>query len=173
MSLSGAPLKAANREEYCIALAGRVLARLEQVNGRKQIPVPVETIAALCGYQVLLLTTLPPELSGLVSLEKKLIGINSRHHYRRQRFSVAHELGHILLKHPPDIDSTPRDIRIEDREADIFAAELLMPTHDLKIMVENGESVESLRQRYEVSKEALMIKLKALENSNLQTPNYK
>ncbi len=167
MSLSVAQRTAADREDHCIALAGRVLARLEQVSGRKQLPVPVETIAALCGYQVVLLTTLPPELSGLVSLEKRLIGINGKHHSRRQRFSIAHELGHILLKHPPEIDATPFEIRIVDREADVFAAELLMPTADLTIMVENGESVESLRQRYGVSKEALRIKIQALGNPKL------
>lgn len=173
MSTSGAPQKVLSREEHCVVLARKVLARLEQVSGRKQLPVPVEMIAALCGYQVLLLSTLSPELSGLVSLEKKLIGINSRHHYRRQRFSVAHELGHILLKHPPDQRSTAAEIHINNREADIFAAELLMPTDDLRMMAQKECDPDFLRNRYDVSREALRIKLTSLGNSKNQTPNHK
>ena len=165
MTMSNAPQQISTRDGQCVRLAERVLARLEEVAGKKQIPVPVEMIAALCGYQVLLLTTLPLELSGLVSLERKLIGINSKHHFRRQRFSVAHELGHILLKHPPEVRSTTHEIKIHDREADIFAAELLMPTADLRKMAQRECNIAVLKKRYEVSEEALKIKLASIEST--------
>jgi predicted transcriptional regulator len=151
-----------NRESHCIVLARSVLGRLEQIKGQKQLPVPIETIASLCGYQVISLTTLPPELSGIVSLDKKLIGINGKHHPRRQRFSLAHELGHILLKHPPEANSSQEEIKRFNREADLFAAELLMPSEDLRMMALKESDISSLRTRYDVSDEALRLKLASL-----------
>jgi Zn-dependent peptidase ImmA (M78 family) len=151
-----------NRESHCLALARSVLGRLEQIKEHKQLPVPVETIASLCGYQVISLTTLPLELSGIVSLDKKLIGINSKHHPRRQRFSLAHELGHILLKHPPEARSSQEEIKRFNREADLFAAELLMPSDDLRAMATKECDLSFLRTRYDVSNEALRLKLVSL-----------
>ncbi len=163
MNISNVRPTVLNRESHCITLARSVLGRLEQVTGHKQLPVPIETIASLCGYQVILLTTLPPELSGIVSLDKKLIGINGKHHPRRQRFSLAHELGHILLKHPPEARSTQDEIRRFNREADLFAAELLMPSNDLRTMAVKESDLSILRMRYDVSNEALRLKLSSLE----------
>ncbi len=163
--MSNMRLTVSNRESHCLTLARSVLGRLEQVMGHQQIPVPIETIASLCGYQVILLTTLPLELSGIVSLDRKLIGINSKHHPRRQRFSLAHELGHILLKHPPEGRSTQDEIRRYNREADLFAAELLMPSDDLRIMAEKECDLSILRVRYDVSNEALRLKLASLSHS--------
>jgi Zn-dependent peptidase ImmA (M78 family) len=162
MNMSNMRLTVSNRESHCLALARSVLGRLEQVSGRKQFPVPVETIASLCGYQVIVLTTLSPELSGIVSLNKKLIGINGKHHPRRQRFSLAHELGHILLKHQPEVRSTQEEVKRFNREADLFAAELLMPSDDLRIMAAKECDLSILRVRYEVSNEALCLKLASL-----------
>lgn len=153
-----------SRESHCLALARSVLGRLEQVAGHKQLPVPIETIASLCGYQVISLSTLPQELSGIVSLDKKLIGINARHHPRRQRFSLAHELGHILLKHQPEARSTQDEIRRFNREADIFAAEILMPGDDLRMMAAKECDLSILRTRYDVSNEALRLKLASLSH---------
>jgi Zn-dependent peptidase ImmA (M78 family) len=151
-----------SRESHCLILARSVLGRLEQMTGHKQLPVPIETIASLCGYQVIMLTTLPLELSGIVSLDKKLIGINGKHHPRRQRFSLAHELGHILLKHAPEARCSQDEIRRFNREADIFAAELLMPSDDLRNMAVKECDLSILRTRYDVSNEALRLKLASL-----------
>ncbi len=160
--MSGTRPTVSNRESHCLTLARSVLGRLEQVTGHKELPVPIETIASLCGYQVIFLTTLPAEFSGIVSLDKKLIGINSKHHPRRQRFSMAHELGHILLKHPPEARSTQEEIRRYNRESDIFAAELLMPGDDLRAMAAKDCDLSFLRTRYDVSNEALRLKLTSL-----------
>lgn len=48
----------------------------------------------------------------------------------RVRFTCGHEIGHIALGHFTEFDLcslTPREKHILDREADIFARELLMP----------------------------------------------
>lgn len=44
----------------------------------------------------------------------------------RHRFTAAHELGHLLLHH----DTAPGD-KVQEREADAFAAEFLTPTAEI------------------------------------------
>ncbi len=99
-----------------------------------QPPVDIQHLAELCGVQVLE-RPFPDALSGLV-LEMRpgaIIGINSNHHANRKRFSMAHELGHHLLKHAErfHIDVNDGDLPGNDyqseRAANEFAAELLMP----------------------------------------------
>jgi Zn-dependent peptidase ImmA (M78 family)/transcriptional regulator with XRE-family HTH domain len=72
----------------------------------------------------------------------------------RHRFTAAHELGHLLL-HP---DAAPGDTRHE-READAFAAELLMPAnqllHDLPPRLDLPRLV-TLQSTWGVSVEALL-----------------
>jgi Zn-dependent peptidase ImmA (M78 family)/DNA-binding XRE family transcriptional regulator len=100
----------------------------------QQPPVDVHWLAELCGVLVLA-REFPDALSGLI-LELDVgavVGVNSKHVWQRQRFSVGHELGHHLLSHaerfhidvadgaPPDHDYA------SERAANEFAAELLMP----------------------------------------------
>jgi hypothetical protein len=49
--------------------------------------------------------------------------------HRRFNFTVAHELGHIMLKHLdiPDLQKNTQEKALEDMEADEFAGRLLMP----------------------------------------------
>lgn len=74
---------------------------------------------------------------------------------QRQRFTIAHEIGHILLKH--------NDIESEDREAeaDVFASRLLMPACILKEC--NVKSSEDIMLLCDVSKAAAEIRLKRLK----------
>lgn len=67
-------------------------------------------------------------------LENKTIKLNALDAPVRQRFTIAHEIGHFLLHNPDDV--VYRDVienynnlidRIREREANGFAAELLMP----------------------------------------------
>lgn len=59
-----------------------------------------------------------------------IIFYNSACSIGRQRFTIAHELGHLMLGHRGDLlnrEPSPRDNPIE-REANIFAARLLAPS---------------------------------------------
>lgn len=85
----------------------------------------------------------------------------------RDRWSVAHELGHIVLGHyelyPVDTIMydrlTDRERYILDREADIFTEELLMPAEwIMKYTLKETE----LRELFKVSKEAMSIRLSKL-----------
>ncbi len=63
--------------------------------------------------------------------KRLLILINNKTAPRRQHFSIAHELGHIALNHPPVefLDSTLMTpcAPWHEVEANYFASELLMP----------------------------------------------
>ena len=61
-------------------------------------PVPVDRIAKGLGAQ-LRFSPLDEELSGMIyiSATTPIIGVNSLHHPNRQRFTIAHEIGHLEL----------------------------------------------------------------------------
>lgn len=76
----------------------------------------------------------------------------------RARFTVAHELGHLLLDHPgsqPRVrsyhstDRPPTDAVLE-KEANIFASEFLMPTN----LVDSSKSPDEISRLFQVSVEA-------------------
>jgi Zn-dependent peptidase ImmA (M78 family) len=98
--------------------------------------------------------------------------VNTREHPHRQRFSLAHEIGHLELFHvmrfvlrdPIDIDHPPvlainrtRDPR--EREANMFAGELLVPLAMLKEACRGGFDLDRLSQMFVVSRDVATIAL--------------
>ncbi len=165
------------------ALARRRASELLQHAGVQQPPVPVEKLAANAGA-ALRLEPLPGELSGMVhraSEGRAIIGVNSLHAATRQRFTIAHELGHLLLhrdemthvddKNPIAFRDRTSSSASDEREieANQFAAELLMPTSmiltavkDLPLGIEFDEGVRRLAEDFNVSVQAMTIRLSAL-----------
>ncbi len=100
--------------------------------------------------------------------------MNKNHLPVRQRFSIAHELGHFMLCHDNFfLDfSDPAVYQLGEEQADKnaevesnkFAAELLMPTdmikHDYK--AKRIQDPKELARRYKVSEQALWIRLLSL-----------
>ena len=79
-----------------------------------------------------------------VSDDKYKITYNSSTHKNRQRFTVAHELGHFLLKHLDDSNKMLRDPRknfssenydLKEVEANKMAASILMPQETLEHLI--------------------------------------
>src|SRR5947199_10768003 len=66
----------------------------------KKPPVPVDAIAQRMGAAVIKKHS-DSEISGFIlrdsAKNEVIIGVNESHHPNRQRFTVAHELGHLLL----------------------------------------------------------------------------
>lgn len=142
-------------------------------NEIKSIPVQVEKLVEDLG---LMLRRAPSEdFSGLL-LRKNgtaVIGINSDESYVRQRFSIAHELGHYFLHESKDVFVDYRDNKTnivrtpKEKEANTFAAALLMPRskiiNDAKKVFKNNsvceEDIEKLAKKYEVSKDAMTYRL--------------
>jgi len=88
--------------------------------------------------------------------DQPTIGFNPSMAWVRRRFTIAHEIGHLLLGHTctdPDLDNDP------EAEANQFAAELLMPLAILKIDYKAKPSPDYLAQKYIVSREAMIIYL--------------
>lgn len=61
------------------------------------------------------------------------IRVNARSHETRQRFTLAHELAHLVLGTQPDIATEPfRSNQQEERDADALASEFLVPADQLE-----------------------------------------
>jgi Zn-dependent peptidase ImmA (M78 family) len=115
----------------------------------------------------------PDALSALVvalAPDSFAIGVNRLHHRNRRRFSVAHELGHALLRHKagyylefsdPTAFGEPPNYHYEDeRAANVFAASLLMDARWVRADFRNGTTdVTELAYRYRVSEEAMSFRL--------------
>jgi hypothetical protein len=86
---------------------------------------------------------------------------------RRRRFSIAHEIGHFVL-HPAQArhergGAVNEATRVREREADAFAAELLMPERLVRqAALEDGADVRRLADRFEVSVAAMSVRLRRL-----------
>jgi Zn-dependent peptidase ImmA (M78 family) len=162
-----------------ISLEGRVTRVLKET-GITAAPVPVHLVAQRLG---LLLESVPlgDEVSGVLVIDggHGVIGYNAAHPPARQRFTIAHEIGHYIM-HRNDaalfIDqrffATFRDTRSSrgsdkrEREANAFAASLLMPTQlvlteishrDFDLGGEDG--LTDLAQAFQVSVQAMVYRL--------------
>ncbi len=109
-----------------------------------------------------------------------VIGVNSTDSPNRQRFTIAHELGHLILHVESDLHVDQRfpiglrsgisAMAVDDNEieANQFAAELLMPsaliTKDVELLVgiDVDKAISSLSNKYKVSTEAMSIRLSTL-----------
>lgn len=85
------------------------------------------------------------------------VGFDENSPINRKRFSIAHELGHIVLGHTntnnSDYDYDSKNYR--EIEANEFAAELLVPYEFLKKDVAQGTPVKDLVSKYYVSEQML------------------
>jgi Zn-dependent peptidase ImmA (M78 family) len=72
----------------------------------------------------------------------------------RQRFTIAHELGHFVMhsSHGTDDES--------ERQADVFAGALLIPRDFLRREFTTTKDPEVLSRRFLVSRDAMWIALK-------------
>lgn len=81
----------------------------------------------------------------------------------RLRFTIAHELGHLVLRH--QVFSGPQ--QPVEREANLFAQALLMPTdaalEDLHAMPLNPERLAELKGKWGMSMHAIAMRAKYLE----------
>jgi Zn-dependent peptidase ImmA (M78 family) len=139
-------------------------------------PVDVVALARRCGALVTSADILEDAISGfLVEMPNgPLIVYNSEHPHGRQRFTVAHELGHLLLGHLEEfhIDISARDAP-EDRpghdpaqetQANLFAANLLMPAEWVREAVASGRPITEIAETgFEVSEIAFGYRLMALD----------
>jgi len=127
-------------------------------NSIERLPIPINKIVAR--YAHILQEEMEDDISGmLIPLAKPNDGkkwaivVNKSHSSTRQRFTLAHELGHLLL-HGYTLPHADRGYKLrfrnakssegsvfEEVEANQFAAELLMP-EDMLLEKLEGEGLE-------------------------------
>jgi IrrE N-terminal-like domain len=158
-----------------INLARRVLQKFE-------LTPPVDVFALVIHYANVDVLRMPLDIDG-VSFNLKIPGrrpvvvLNEMRPLRRKRFTLAHELGHVLI--PWHIGTILDEIDLLDdgkdlsyweleNEANRFAGELLMPRNWVKNLVNTFENpcevVECVSKRANVSVDAAIIRVKHVLN---------
>jgi len=107
-------------------------------------PVNVEAIAQRLDIHIRRTPT-DDDVSGFLLKQAgvAVIGVNALHHPNRQRFTIAHEIGHFVLHDFDEVHVDKSVVRLrseasstgtdrEEVEANQFAAELLMPREFLE-----------------------------------------
>jgi Zn-dependent peptidase ImmA (M78 family) len=150
-----------------------------------EIPVDVNCAARASGFRVIY--TDLGSATGFWDIENSIIYVNELSRITRQRFSLAHELGHAIMQHHPTCARTFNSY--QERAANKFAAELLMPgpaaiiiwarvldldrkLKEVKLLDPgNGWKLRSFAQQFQVSKLAARIRLKCLglDDPSIQT----
>lgn len=111
------------------------------------LPINPNTIARKCNIKTSIIDS-APELSGVAYKDNdgcNIIGYNLNLPVFRIRFIIAHEIGHHLLGHINEkvsclsdfIDSNHKyENPLIEKEADIFAAKLLIPKEAVSVLIE-------------------------------------
>lgn len=121
------------------------------------------------------------EMSGaaIIDGEKRLILVNEREPETRKVFTLAHELGHLLLHYDSELNVDVQPIKLmrneasstgeqwREVEANYFAAALLMPTEsvakEFRILNERFDDedqvLQALAKKFRVSIQAMSIRL--------------
>jgi Zn-dependent peptidase ImmA (M78 family) len=167
------------RRKYIRSLAAKIL--YEQ--NITCAPVNVTEIARSLGIEVQEKKAAEDELSGFLYRDRErsvaIVGVNANHHQNRRNFTIAHECGHFLLHDFDDVhvdrffkvwhrsEASSQGIDLEEKEANLFAAELLMPASFLendideidKLDLESEQVVKNMAARYGVSTQAMTFRL--------------
>lgn len=147
-------------------------------------PVQVGSIAKALGINVYTTAELPPNTSGSIMKEDDntfAIYVREGQSPRRQRFTIAHEIGHFVehgeelntgqeitspitkktavVMHRPDSNVTIDDsIREREAEADQFAADLLMPREEFEKVWSTSNSLSQVADYFGVSQMAANVR---------------
>ena len=150
--------------------------------------VPIEHIVQNEGLQILEYN-FGDDISGILIINDGVgaIGVNPKNHYHRQRFSIAHELGHYLMHRDSGNLFVDKDFIVkfrhtnrnyslvekkQEQEANAFAAALLMPTKFIEQEIEKleffgyteTEIISVLAKTFQVSEAAMSYRFSNLNN---------
>jgi hypothetical protein len=147
----------------------RQAARLLQSAGVTREPVSLRDVVSALNLEVVQTSGEPFYCEAALEPvgDGHRIVLHGRSSERRRRFTIAHEVGHFVL-HPQRLAPQRNGggnaaWQAQEREADQFAAELLMP-EDLvrEAVLVHGVDTDRLADRFEVSRRAMQTRLKWL-----------
>ncbi len=130
---------------------------------KHNLPISFDLKALVEEYATLEFKQFPPYASNidgvtlnLKKVDKPQVFINSSQSQKRLQFTLAHELGHIIIPwHTGNIvenfsdinkETSSSDYSICETEADEFASELLLPSEWLSNLVKDIKSIDSLKE---------------------------
>lgn len=162
------------RRQFALKRAAVILPSAESAP-----PIDVEAIAKALQISVTYEPT-EPDLAGFLiagnaNKGKTIIGINGALPKLRQRFSLAHMIGHFMMHNtvPLRVDKTKdqglfdqsTDLVTEEVEANLFAIELLLPRDWLNSEIEGSlidaedATIHRLAKRYQVTASMLLAQI--------------
>ena len=130
-----------------------------------ELPVRLKAFSRALGVQAFR-ADLGDEISGVVSKsasEPPRIVVNQTESAPRRRFTLAHELGHVVerasIAHDDEYSfrdmRKPGDYDLHEFFADEFAGALLMPEEEMRHMEERGMTTGQMASKFQVSVSAL------------------
>lgn len=166
-------------EKARIGFAREIARKLLKDNGIKKPPIDIKVILHSKGYEYLEIDSFLKNIDAVFLNKDGRIyaAVNAKHHVHRQRFSLAHELGHILLQHDvtyymsdASLDSPPIEKLHSfgspfEVEANTFAGELLVPLNMLKMEFKETKDLQELSKIFVVSKDVIGIAISNHMNS--------
>lgn len=132
-------------------------------------PVDLLTILRAHGIKYEEVEDFPETVDALIIEDGTSVyaAVNARQHLHRQRFSLAHELGHyflhrngsygesVTIDNPPSEESEIGTKSPAETEADLFAGELLVPLEMLRLHVQ--KDIPELAKIFLVSEQVIAI----------------
>ena len=155
---------------------------LDQPSLSEQLPIDIEHIVESRGIR-LLPFDFKEDISGVLVFEngEATIGYNNKEHRVRNRFTIAHELGHYVLhKEDKDLFVDKEFMALyrlnngetgtkHEREANEFAACILMPENLMRREIEktgieytDENLIKSLAKKFDVSTVSMSIRMSKL-----------
>jgi Zn-dependent peptidase ImmA (M78 family) len=151
---------------------------LREQAGETRAPIEPLNIAGYLGidvYETNFTAEDGENVSGIVAVEEgqPVIYVNADDGLVRKRFTIAHEIGHVHLGHLTHKENNEliddekllrsANWNSEEKQANAFAAQLLMPAMLIKQAINKGHnSVEELADLFKVSEQAMMYRLRNL-----------
>jgi hypothetical protein len=147
----------------------RQAARLLESAGVSREPVSLRDVVSALNLELVQKTREPFSCEAALEPlgDTRAVVLHGASNERRRRFTIAHEVGHFVL-HPARVrpergGHVTEAMRSEEREADAFAAELLMPEPLVRqAVLEQGANASLLADRFQVSTKAMEIRLRRL-----------
>lgn len=152
--------------------AKSLLDKFREGENSLKLPVDPRTIAKIQGVKVIADESFDGEdISGEFLFEglEPVIKYNPNDSLKRQRFTIAHELGHYVLQHGYAFRDNKKNFTVNNFDknevgANKFAAELLMPSDALHVLIKQRKitDVKELARLFDVSLTAMAFRLENL-----------